>query len=126
MQNADLDDILAVTREYLDGLYEGDTAKLRDAFHPAAHLHSSANGELAVLPLEDWCRLVDGRASLKSQNFDRGRERILQASQTAPDCANVTLTCAAPGRLFTDHLSLVRLAGRWWIVNKSFHAEPTG
>lgn len=120
------DAIIAVVRQYLDGLHEGDTAKLRDAFHPVAHLHSASDEKLASLNLDDWCALVEKRQSPQSLGFGREQEKILQIGQSAPDCANVTLVCAAPGKRFIDHLSLVQVGGRWWIVNKSFHAESAG
>jgi hypothetical protein len=118
------DDILSTVQLYLDGLYEGDTVKLRSSFHPIAHLHSVADGKQSNLSLDDWCKLVEGRTSAKDQNFDRQHERILQIEEFAPNCASVTLRCAMPGRLFTDHLSLVKSEGRWQIVDKVFHADP--
>lgn len=119
-----IQDVLLTVQTYLDGLYEGDTKKLRQTFHEVSHLHSLADGKVSDLPLEDWCKLVEGRASPKSQNFGRELERIVRVEESAPNCANVTLTCAVPGRFFTDHLSLLKADGRWQIVNKVFHSRP--
>lgn len=124
MSLSNIPDVLLTIQTYLDGLYEGDTKKLRQSFHDVCHLHSLADGKVSELSLEDWCKLVEGRASPKSQNFCRERERIIRVEESAPNCANVTLTCAAPGRLFTDHLSLLKAGGRWQIVNKVFHGHP--
>lgn len=121
---SNVQDVLVTVQTYLDGLYEGDTKKLRQTFHEVSHLHSLADGKVSDLPLEDWCKLVEGRASPKSQNFGRELERIVRVEESAPNCANVTLTCAVPGRFFTDHLSLLKADGRWQIVNKVFHSRP--
>jgi len=115
--------IIDVIEIYLDGLYECDTAKLRRAFNEHACLLSIADGKVASLPLENWCKLVEGRASPKSQNFARTHERILQIQETAPNGAVVRLQCAAPGKLFTDQLTLLKAEGRWQIVNKVFHTD---
>lgn len=124
MTISSIPDVLSTIHTYLDGLYEGDTKKLRQSFHDVCHLYSLADGKVSALSLENWCKLVEGRASPKSQNFDRGLERIISVEESASNCANVTLTCAAPGRLFTDHLSLLKADGRWQIVNKVFHSQP--
>lgn len=124
MTISNIPDLLIVIQTYLDGLYEGDTSKLRRSFHDVCHLHSVADSGISDLSLESWCKLVEGRASPKSQNFARGFERVLRVEESAPNCANVTLTCAAPGKLFTDHLSLLKIDGRWQIVNKIFHSQP--
>lgn len=121
---SNIQDVLLTVQTYLDGLYEGDTKKIRQTFHDVSHLHSLADGKVSDLPLEDWCKLVEGRASPKSQNFGRELERIVRVEESAPNCANVTLTCAVPGRFFTDHLSLLKADGRWQIVNKVFHSRP--
>lgn len=119
-------DILVTIQTYLDGLYEGDTKKIRQSFHDMCHLQSLADGKVSNLSLDNWCKLVEGRASPKSQNFDRGLERVIRVEESAPNCANATLTCAAPGRIFTDHLSLLKAEGRWQIINKMFHSQPFG
>lgn len=118
----DMNEIAQVIDLYLEGLNSGDTGKLRAAFHPAAHLHSAPDGTFASLSLDEWCRLVESRPSPASQGFGREHERVLQIAVTAPGCANATLICAAPGRRFTDHLTLLRVEADWQIVHKSFHA----
>lgn len=37
---------------YLDGLYEGDTGKLEQAFHEVSHLYSVSDGGVADVPRE--------------------------------------------------------------------------
>ena len=55
MNNPQVSDILAVVQTYLDGLYEGDTAKIREVFHPASSLFAvAADGKLVNMPREDW------------------------------------------------------------------------
>ena len=68
---------------YLDGLYEGDTGKLAQAFHEVSHLYSVSDGGVADLPREKWFEFVKGRASPKSKGLDAHRphrvDRLLRA-----------------------------------------------
>jgi len=123
MSNPQIDAILSVVQVYLDGLYEGDVEKLRQAFHPAAHLFSSTEGTLVDIPREQWCELIASRPSPKSKNQTREYERILSVDLTGPNTAMVKLNCAIPPKLFTDYLSLIKLDGRWQVINKTFHFD---
>ncbi|HEY0219148.1 MAG TPA: nuclear transport factor 2 family protein [Afipia sp.] len=120
--SGNIEKILSTIQNYLDGLYEGDVNKLGHACNPICQLHTITDGKLTSLSLDDWLTLVEKRASPKSQNFTRANERIVSITVTAPDAANVTLNCAVPGRLFTDHLSMLLIDGRWQITNKAYHA----
>lgn len=123
MSAVDVNDILAVVQTYLDGLHEGDTAKLRRSFFPQAHLFSATGDEFVNVPLDKWCEMVEGRPSPKSRGLTRKHERILAIDITGPNTAMVKLNCAILPRLFTDYLSLIRMDGRWGVINKTYHYE---
>ncbi|MFC3677274.1 nuclear transport factor 2 family protein [Ferrovibrio xuzhouensis] len=121
--NPQITDILEIVQVYLDGLYAGDTAKLRQAFHPASSLFASADGKLVQVPREDWCKMVEGRPAPQAKGQGREHDRILSVDMTGPDTAMVKLNCAILPRLFTDYLSLIRLDGRWQIISKTYTFE---
>jgi hypothetical protein len=124
MNTQQMNDILATVQVYLDGLFEGDTAKIRQAFHPASSLFAVASdGKLVNMPREEWCRMIEGRASPKANGLTREHERILSVDITGRDTALVKLNCAIAPRFFTDYLSLIRLDGRWQVISKTFVAE---
>ena len=124
MNDLQMNDILATVKTYLDGLFEGDTAKIRESFHPASSLFAvAADGKLVNMPREEWCRMIEGRASPKASGMIREHERILSVDITGPNTALVKLNCAIAPRFFTDYLSLIRLDGRWVVINKTFVAE---
>jgi hypothetical protein len=116
-------DILPVIQTYLDGLYEGDTAKLAQAFHPAAHLFCTTGNTLVDVDQQQWYALVNSRPSPKAKGQSREHDRILMLDITGPNTALVKLNCAILPRLFTDYLSLVLLDGRWQIISKTYHFE---
>lgn len=115
--------ITATVQVYLDGLYEGDLAKLEQAFHPAAHLFSTTGGNLVDMDMPAWFKLIGGRPAPKASNQTRAYERILLVDITGPNTAFVKVSCAILPKLFTDYLSLVLIDGRWRIINKTFHFE---
>lgn len=108
---------------YLDGLYEGDTGKLADAFHENCHLYSvGQDGVLADVPRAKWFDIVKGRASPKSQGLKR-TDRILSIDIAGSESALVKLECSIHPRYFTDYLTLLRFGPRWQIVSKTFRTD---
>jgi hypothetical protein len=105
---------------YFDGLYEGDTAKLGAAFHPAAHLYGvGADGKALDMPRTEWLTMVGGRPSAKSKGSER-RDRIVSIDFSGPTTAFAKVECQLPPRYFTDYLSLLKLDGRWVVISKSY------
>ncbi|MGG5820457.1 nuclear transport factor 2 family protein [Falsiroseomonas sp. HW251] len=122
---SDREDIEAVVRTYLDGLYEGDADKLAQAFHPTSALTQWWEGELKIVPRDAWLEAVRNRPSPQSQGLARSDE-IVSIAQHGPEMAVVTLRCAIPPRFFTDALSLLKIGGRWQVAQKVFRTEIRG
>jgi len=114
--------IAAAVQIYLDGLYEGDAAKLASVFHPTSALTYENEGKLAVLPRDQWLELVRSRPSPKARGLGRYDE-ILQIDQASPTMAFVKLKCAIPPRFFTDYLSLLKVDGHWQVAQKVYATE---
>jgi hypothetical protein len=114
--------IEAVVQTYLDGLYEGDGAKIAAAFHPVAHLYNVVDGAVVDLPRADWLTMIAGRPSPASRGLAR-EDRILAMDMAGEDAACVKVNCCIPPRYFTDYLLLLKTAEGWKIVSKSFHTE---
>jgi len=112
-----------VIQTYLDGLYEGDADKIASAFHPTSALTSvTGDGELLILPRDQWLDKVRTRPSSKQQGLPR-RDQVLTIDLVGPTMAYVKLNCAIPPRFFTDQLSLLKIDGRWQIAQKVFATE---
>ena len=119
--SSDVAEIEKVLQVYFDGLYEGDTRKLGQAFHPAAHLYSAgADGKAADLPRADWFKSVESRPSGKARGSER-RDRIVSIDFSGPATAIAKVECQIPPRYFTDYLTLLKADGRWQVISKSFH-----
>ncbi|HEX6960061.1 MAG TPA: nuclear transport factor 2 family protein [Ferrovibrio sp.] len=122
------EEIFPVVQLYLDGLYEGDTAKLRQVFHPASHLFSATGGKLVDVPFEQWCAMVQNRPAPRATGQGRQHDRILSVQFLAPTMAVVALNCAILPKVFTDCLTFIKLDGRWQVINKTYHfdLQPAG
>jgi hypothetical protein len=119
----DISSIEGVIQSYLDGLYESDATKIAGAFHPTSALTSvTDDGELQILPRDQWLDKVRARPSPKQQGLPR-HDQVLSIDLVSPTMAYVKLKCAIPPRFFTDQLSLLKIAGRWQIAQKVFMAE---
>ena len=118
--------IEGVIQSYLDGLYESDAAKIAGAFHPTSVLTSvPEDGELQILPRDQWLDKVRARPSPKQRGLPR-HDQVLSIDVVSPTMAYVKLKCAIPPRFFTDQLSLLKIAGRWQVAQKVFMTELRG
>jgi hypothetical protein len=118
----DPDAISTCIATYLDGLYEGDADKIAAVFHPTSALTYEEHGSLRIVSRDEWLNAVRNRPSPRSRQLPR-HDLVLQIDQSAPGTAFVKLKCAVPPRYFTDYLSLLKLAGRWQVVQKVYAIE---
>jgi hypothetical protein len=118
----EIDEVVAT---YLDGLYEGDADKLARAFHATSALTSAADGQLKVIPRDQWLDIVRKRPSPQASGLAR-HDEVLSVDIVGPTMAIVKLKCAIPPRHFTDLLSLLKIDGRWQVAQKVFMTELKG
>ncbi len=119
--SSDVAEIEKVLQVYFDGLYEGDTKKLGQAFHPASHLYAAGgDGKAVDMPRADWFTMVEGRKSAKTNGSER-RDRIVSIDFSGPATAFAKVECQIPPRYFTDYLTLLKADGRWQVIAKAYH-----
>ena len=118
----DFEAVTAAMAVYFDGLHHGDTARLRQVFHPAATYACATGGTLLQLSMADYFGIVDQRPSPASRGQTR-QDRIVSIEFAGPVTAFVKAQCVIAPKAFTDFLSFVKLDGRWQIIAKVFHFE---
>ncbi len=119
----DLRAIEAVTWTYLNGLYEGDVAKLEHAFHLTSALTTALeDGTIKIVPRDEWLKAVRERPSPKAAGMVRG-DHVLTIDLVGPTLALVKVKCQMPPRYFTDLLSFLKVDSKWQIVQKVFMTE---
>jgi hypothetical protein len=108
--------VSAVVEHYLHGLKFNDVASLRTAFWPEAMLYwVKRDGSLGRLTQEDWYKSFAASAGKEEQG-----ELRIDAIDVAGDIASVKVVETYPKSIYIDYLNLIRLDGRWLIVNKVY------
>jgi hypothetical protein len=103
---------------YVEGVRDGDAAKLREAFHPDAHMWGSLMGQRVDEPITEMIAMVDG----KPVDVDGSYRAEVTSVQQTDDVASATLSEEGFwGTVsFVDFFALARIDGTWKIVNKTF------
>lgn len=115
-------EVVAVLQQYLDGLHQSDTQRLRCVFHPKAVYATASQEKPLVLGMDDYFPIVDARPSPASKGEARTDE-IVSIEFVGPVTASATLRCSIQPRHFVDRLTLIHLEDRWQIAAKVFHWE---
>ena len=103
---------------YFDGGKNRDSLTLRKAFHPEARMLFAREGKLVVVPIGEYITRV-GSESLKPGEVD-STERKVVSVDVVGDAAVAKLELKRPNTVLTDFMSLLKVDGRWLIVNKIF------
>jgi Putative lumazine-binding len=106
---------------YFDGGKHRDSLTLRKAFHPDARMLFARDGKLAVVPIGEYITRV-GSEQLEPGEVD-STERKVVSVDVVGDAAVAKLELKRPNALLTDYMSLLKVDGRWLIVNKIFTRE---
>jgi hypothetical protein len=103
---------------YVEGMRNGDGAKLREAFHPQAWMFGSLAGTRYDEPIGELISMVDGH----SVDVDGSYQARVVSVEQVGDAAFATLEeQGCWGEVsFTDFFTLAQIEGRWTIVNKTF------
>ena len=115
-------EIKTVVSQYFQGIYDGDSDKLENAFHQQALLFGDIKGEPYFKTVTDY---IDGVKGRRSPN-DLGEEFKMEilAIEIMGNMATVKAHLPILGFNYYDFLSLSLVQGEWKIVNKLFtHVE---
>ena len=114
----DHQEIHAVLNAYFEGIYSGDIALLRSAFHPQACLFGEIKGQAYFKPLDDYLAAVADRQSPKALGEALTMKPL--SIEVLDNIAFAKAHCRMLGFNYYDYLSLLRHEGQWRIVNKLF------
>lgn len=114
--------IRAVAQAYFDGRARGDTALLGSAFLlPQATMYAWRDTSLLELPIPQWLVRIANAPRSPRPPEDRDRILAIDIDQTV---AHMKLETRTRDRVITDHMNLVKVNGRWVVVNKIFENVP--
>ncbi|ACP27351.1 conserved hypothetical protein [Sinorhizobium fredii NGR234] len=110
--------ISAVVHLYVDGMAFANEAALRKAFHPSASIVGNFKDSVEWLTRDAFIAAVseEGSAPPETQPLME-----LDLIHVTGDAASVKVIDEFGGSRYTDYLSLLKIDGRWLIVNKVWH-----
>ena len=111
--------ITRVIEQYLDGARSGSGDDMRPAFHEGATIFGYVGADLLAGPIQllfDW-------------NQENGPATGLQARIASIDLIDTVSSVRLElddwtGHRFTDLFTLLKIDGKWKIMNKVFHLHP--
>ncbi len=106
---------------YFDGGKNRDSLSLRKAFHPDARMLFARDGKLVLVPIAEYITRV-GSDRLKPGESDSTERRIVSVD-VVKDAAIAKIELKRSDAMLTDYMSLLKVDGRWVIVNKIFTRE---
>ena len=114
----DYDAIAAAVQLYIDGVAQGDSAKLAEAFHPDAQMYGAVGTQRLDMPITDFFKHVAEHPADVDGSF---RARITSIVQAGDAAGAIVAEENHLGTLsFVDFFTLCRHEGRWRIANKTF------
>ena len=113
--------IRQTVQHYFDGGRNRDSLALRKAFHPEARMLFAREGKLVVVPIGEYITRV-GSEKLEPGEVDSTQRKVVSVDVVG-DAAVAKLELKRLGALLTDYMSLLKVDGRWLIVNKIFTRE---
>jgi hypothetical protein len=103
---------------YFDGGKNGDSLALRKAFHPDARMLYAKENKLVIVPIDEYIARV-GSQQRKPGEVDSTKRKVTSVDVVG-DAAIARLVLERPDAVLTDYMSLLKVDGRWQIVNKIF------
>lgn len=113
-------EIRAPLEAYLRGHATGERAAFAEAFHADAQLWGMRNGALMRTSGQEYVN----RASGSPPADEAQRRRWIESIDVAGDTAYAKIILDYPTARFTDWMTLMKIEGRWVIVNKAYLSEP--
>ena len=112
---------VAIAADYYQAMVDADAETLRRVFHPRATVIGHTDGVLEYTDLEEFIA-----STPDAKTGDGPFECRIENLVIVDDTAVVSVGGYSYGRWFTDHLSMVKINGRWQIVCKTFRCFPEG
>lgn len=122
-QSADEIEIRRVVTDYYFN-HNSDTTLLRQAFdNGRAHMFYVQADTLVDVPIPEYVRRAGSSAPRPAGTPDPVRKRVVMVDVTGT-AAVAKLELRAPNATLVDYMSLLKVGGRWQIVNKIFNRGP--
>lgn len=116
---SDFEDISAVIRKYLDGLYHCDIDLLGQVFHQQAVYATADETPALIRTMDEYFPVVAARVSSASRG-EPLNGTIESIELAGKNTAIARVRCSMAGNDYVDFLSFIRTEGAWRIIAKVF------
>jgi hypothetical protein len=116
------DSLLDAVERYFDLMFDSEVSRFDQVFASSAQLHGLRDGNLRLLPAQEYKNALASGPSPKSKNAPRQQE-ILLVDFASPTQAAVKVRVRVDTILYLDYLSYHCINSSWLITAKSFHIE---
>ena len=122
----ELESIRQVIDLYIDGVQNGNLDSMKQAFHPQASMFGYKGANLFVTPIEGlYDYIANTTPPAKAGAVGEQYTCTITNISVAGNAAAVEMAMDGYHEHdFVDYFQLLKTDGRWWIVNKLFHADP--
>ena len=114
--------LLEAVERYFDLMFDSDVSRFDQVFAASAQLHGLQDGNLRLLPAQEYKTALASGPSPKSKNAPRQQE-VLLVDFASPAQAVVKVRVRIDAIQYLDYLSYHCINGTWLITAKSFHVE---
>jgi hypothetical protein len=122
-QCPELESVQQIMDLYIDGVRNGNVASLQQAFHPQSSMFGWKGKDLYITPIQGLFDYI-GSSPIPSETGEP-TTFIITSIQVNGNAANVEMAMDSyHGHDFMDYFQLLKVEDRWWIVSKTFHANP--
>ena len=118
-ERADMDAIKIPLENYMMGHKTGKAEYMKKAFHTEGKLMSMRGGKFTTLDFDKFVGYFKGTPA----KDEAMRKRWIESVDVTGNVAIGKVILDYPNVKFTDYMSLLKINGKWKIVNKAFHME---
>lgn len=121
--NKDEGEIRHTLQYFFDGLDNLDADLIKQAFYPESQsFHITQEGSIGKMAVSEWDNSMQSvRANPDHPiNKNKSRKNVLYIDVTGT-AASAKVEWIFPDFMFTDYYNLLKINGRWYIVNKTYH-----
>lgn len=119
MHDSDETAVRETIGHYFEGHRTGNGEHFKQAFQAESKLFWVHDGALQQRTSAEYI----ARASGSPPEDEEQRTRRIESIDITGDAAVAKLVLAYPSATITDYMTLLKIDGRWWIVNKAFTVE---
>lgn len=105
---------------YLQGHATGDSAHMRRAFLPTAHIEGIRDGKFLSWTADEYIAGFKGQPPADESL----RKRRIDSIDVSGNAAMARVTLDYPSGTFTDYFVLLKVDGEWKIANKVWTRQP--